>query len=311
MDTSNEDEINKFLISYYKSFGLRYSLDSTWFKWFYNDNPSGKCVNYILTNENNEIIGAFGYSIFSYSFNEVEKKGVIGINGFINPDYTGLGLYTDLILETLKDIHRKYDLAFSFPHSDNLGSVKGHINSEWKFTNDFYFYVKNIKPKEIISIDENILESKFECLRNYKFSRRPESFFIKSFEWLNWRFYERPDKDYEVFIYKNSHNIIEGYVVYTLYQDKSGLKRFQIADYDYIKNEVFMKLLAKVSQLGSKYKCSTFEFLVNEEHFDTEILLKESYVKKEESYKMFVNGDLAKLNINRNFKFEFGYFDVV
>lgn len=124
MDTSDEKEINKFLISFYKSFGLRYSLDFNWFNWYYNNNPVGKCLNYTLLNDKDDIVGAFGYFKFNYRLNKVSKKGVISVNGFINPDYTRMGLYTELIYESLKDIHKSYDLAFSYPHSDNIGSVK-------------------------------------------------------------------------------------------------------------------------------------------------------------------------------------------
>lgn len=311
MDTKNRNEINKFLSSYYKSFGLRYSLDFKWFNWYYNDNPCGKCQNYILTNENNDIIGAFGYSIFNYTFKEVGKLGVIGVNGFINPEYTGLGLYTELISETLKDIHRNYELAFSFPHCNNIGSVKGHINSGWVFSKSFHFYVKNLNTLNNVIIDNNALESDFKELINYRFSKTLSMVFIKNFEWLNWRFYERPDKDYHLVIYKNNRNIVRGYIIYTYYKDINNLIRCQIADYDYNDINVYQTLLNKVMQVAYKHDCSTVELLVNDDHSDTEILVKESFVRKDECYKMFLNGELSKFTNSKDFKFEFGYFDVI
>ena len=128
---------------------------------------------------------------------------------------------------------------------------------------------------------------------------------------MNWRFYERPDKEYDVIIHKNENNLIEGYIICTSYKDKNGLNRCQIADYDYNVNNVFKYLLNKVTQLALKHDCSTVEFLVNEDHFDTELLRVQSFVRKEESYKMFLNGDSSELDKGQCFKFEFGYFDVI
>ena len=310
MDTLNEEEINNFLISFYKSFGLRSNFNFNWFNWFYNENPLGKCRNYILTNENRDIVGGFGYSLFNYSFKGVSKIGVIGINGFINPDYTGLGLYTQLISETLKDVHRSYDLAFSFPHSDNKASIKGHINSDWKHIKKLDFYVKKINSEENLHPNKNIIISKIEALKEFDFNSSRDSFFIKNYERLDWRFYKRPDKNYKTLIYKRNNNII-GYIIYTLYNDKDGSHRCQVADYDYLEKIAFIQLIDELSLIGKKYNYSTIEFLVNEDHSDTKVLTDLSFVKKKESYEMFINGSQTGFNETRNFKFEFGYFDVI
>lgn len=310
MDTLNEDEIAIFLTSYYRSFGLRYSLDSKWFKWFYNENPFGKCRNYVLTNEKNDIVGGYGFSLFNYSFQKQNKNGVIGINGFINPDYTGLGLYTELIDEALQDIRKTCELAFTFLHTNNIATIKGHLKGDWKLIKKFYFYIKTLNSNEDNPLNENISESAIEELKDYHFSSAANLFFIKSYDWLYWRFYKRPDKNYKILIYK-LNNKIEGYFIYTLYNDKEGNNRCQIADYDYREKSIFIELLKEMAQLGVKNNYSTIEFLVNEEHCDTEILNEQSFVKKEESYEMFINGDLARFNANKDFKFEYGYFDVI
>lgn len=310
MDTLNEVEINKFLISYYKSFGLRYSLDSNWFKWFYNENPFGKCQNYILTDENNDIVGGYGFSLFNYSFQQESKSGVIGINGFINPDYTGLGLYTELITEALKEINRNHELAFTFLHSDNIPTIKGHLKGNWQIVKQFYFYIKTLTPNENFSLSANTSESDIEALKDYKFSFAKDLFFIKNYEWLNWRFYQRPDKNYKVLVSKIEDKVV-GYFIYSLYKDKDGYTRCQIADYDYLEKNTFLQLLDGITRIGVINNYSTIEFLVNEHHSDTEILSDNLFVKKAESYEMLINGSLTRFNENRDFKFEYGYFDVI
>jgi hypothetical protein len=310
MDTLNQVEINDFLKSYYKSFGVRSSLNFNWFHWFYNENPIGKCQNYILKNEQDNIVGGFGYSLFNYFSKGIKKVGVIGVNGFINPDYTGLGLYTQLITESLKDILKSHELAFSLPHSENIASIKGHLNSGWKLVKKLDFYVKYINLKDNIPSNKNINVIDIPALRNFDFNYSRGSYLIKSYDWLNWRFNRRPNKQYNTLVYTLS-DTIKGYVIYTLYIDKDGNTRCQVADYEYIEKTIFVQLLENLCFIGSENNYQTIEFLVNEEYSDTKILKDLSFIKKNESYHMFGNGNLTKFENNRNFKFEYGYFDVV
>jgi RimJ/RimL family protein N-acetyltransferase len=311
MDTTNESEINKFLIGYYKSFGLRNRLDIRWFNWFYNDNPLGKCQNFLLTNNKNEIIGAFGFSIFEYYSVGVSRKGVIGVNGFINPDYTGQGLYTTMISESLQEIHEEYDIAFSYPHSNNIASVKGHTKSGWEYYKKIYFYKAIPSNVTESSADDYAIDSRIEDLLNYDFSKKTNSFLVKNYDWIKWRFKERPDKKYNLIINLNKNGTFQGYLIYTMYHQNDNSIRCQVADYDYKDVKVFESLLSKINQVAFSCKCSTLEFLVNEDCTDTTILTQNSFIKKEESYDMFVNGDLSKFNLDYDFKFEYGYFDVI
>ena len=312
MDTADEEEINLFLQSFYKSFGPRYSFDANWFNWFYNENPSGKCVNFLLVNQKKEIIGAYGYSLFRYFQNREVRKGVIGINGFINPEYTRKGLYSILMSRSLKYIHQKYVLAVSYLHHQNQGTVKGHLKSEWKHVKDFYFFVRQLNSSPSCPIENIIGQDKFSSLRNYPFSRTENNFFCKSYQWLHWRFKERPDKKYQVLIEEDSGNI-GGYIIYTVYNADLDLRRCQVAEYDYQERKHFIRLLDKVMAAAVEKDCNTVEFLANEDNQDTEILIEQKFAKTDEYYSMVKHGSASGTSIRdtKDFKFEYGYFDVV
>ena len=311
MDTADEEEIHLFLQSFYKSFGPRYSFDMSWFNWFYNINPAGRCINFLLVNQKREIIGAYGYSPFQYFQNRKVREGVIGINGFINPEYTRKGLYSRLISRSLVHIHQKYFLAVSYLHHQNQGTIKGHIKSDWKLIKDFHFFVRHLNPVSSSTIENVAPRDKISSLREYNFHKTENAFFCKSYQWLHWRFEERPDKKYQVLIEEDNGDI-GGYLIYTFYNENPTFHRCQVADYDYQDSNFFIRLLEKLVIIASEQGCDTVEFLANEDNQDSEILHKQSFAKIDEHYSMFQHGRASASTLgSKYFKFEYGYFDVV
>lgn len=307
MDNKNKCERQEFFECFYSSFGPRFSLNENWFDWYYLKNPYGICDNYLLLNKKMKIIGAFGYAKNMFYLSNILHKGILGINGFINPNYAGRGLYTDLMINSLTHLRSMFDYGFSFPHGKNIGSIKGHIKSDWKLFKKAVFLKypvnnsqKNIKPS--IIIQKEITE-----LFDYEFKKNQYSFFYKTFDWIKWRFHERPDKKYGAITISNETNFNSGYLIYTFYTDSSG-KRCQVADYEYYSKYDFSKLLDYIIDFAISSNCISVEFLVNEEHEDTQILLEKGFLISEEHYLMFTYGNIQ---IPTDIKIEYGCFDVV
>lgn len=307
MENRNIIERKKFFECFYSSFGPRYNFDENWFDWYYLNNPFGICDNYLLINEENIVVGAFGYAKILFLSSNNIKEGTLGINGFINPNYAGRGLYTDLMTFSLNNIMTRYEVGFSFPHGNNIGSIKGHIKSGWRHTENARFFKHEINNLGNHTKSSNSSQSNILNLVDFEFNRKKSDFFHKTFDWIKWRFYERPDKKYLTITVSDGISLISGYLIYTIYSDSTG-KRCQVADYEYHSIIDFQKLLNALINLANINNYLSVEFLVNEEHEDSIIIMENGFKSCNEHYQMFTYGNIE---FPLNFKIEYGSFDVI
>lgn len=307
MDNTRKLERKEFFECFYSSFGPRYNFDENWFDWYYLNNPFGICDNYLLINEKKILVGAFGYAkIVVQSSNKI-KEGTLGINGFINPNFAGRGLYTDLMSSSLNNVKSRYEVGCSFPHGNNIGSIKGHIKSGWEHTKNATFFKRKINGVENKAKTSNSSQSNILNLVDFEFSKKKSAFFYKTFDWIKWRFFDRPDKKYEAITINNGTDLISGYLIYTIYSDSTG-KRCQVADYDYHTILDFQKVLNVLINLAGVNNYSSVEFLVNEDHEDSPILSENGFKPSQEHYQMFTYGNIE---FPLNSKIEYGSFDVI
>lgn len=284
---NNSDDIDLFFELFYDCFGIRSHLDRVWFDWYYNKNPLGQCNNYLLFDlEKNKLIGAYGFAKIGYSLNFKKKIGVLGINGFIHKEYTKKGLYAELINFGLAN-ETKDNLAFSFPHGNNIGSIKGHLKSNWSLFEDLHFFEKILtnekieKHKSIELIPEDFSSINFNFFDNSRFS------FIKNKSFLKWRYTERPHRDYTIFGYRNEGEIL-GYMILGKYVNKDNTIRTQIVDFNAINTKIFDTLL-----LGAEHYAQ-----INEsEKLDLIIGLKSKYIKSVEGNNYKNSGEFYRLMI--------------
>ena len=311
LNTNNEDEILLFLKSFYKSFGKRVGLDNNWFKWYYINNPFGICENFVLTDDiSKQLIGAFGFSPAQIRIKDQIKNIFIGVNGFINDPYTGKGLYTKLIKTGLNVLGSNEVLFFSFPHQNNLASIKGHEKSGWESIIKLQFLSKDLKlstTRKKKPSDLKITEN-FTDLINYNFSSNAQGF-LKSWNWIKWRFLERPDKDYHAIVL-NQGNSVKAYVIYTLYKSPFNL-RAQVTDYE-VSNDLFLEPILNELELKTiEQGADTLEFLVNRNSEEAEQIKTNGYNYINDGYEMFQVKDYKDQGLDLKMKVDFSFFDVV
>ena len=314
MNNHDESEVKKFLSMFYKCFGFRKYLDKTWFHWFYNTNPSGVCSNYILLDlDKNIFIGAYGFSKTEYVLYGEKKSGILGINGMIIKEYGRKGLYSRLMDIALERENLKNKLAFSFPHGANIGSIKGHYKSNWSDLDNLNFYFKNktnLSKKHIDRVRKISNLNNLEIINFNSFNKDKNFYFSKSIEWLNWRFINRPHKNYIFIGYYDSDNILNSYMVLGFYHSKKNIIRCQIVDYGIKNKDILNNLLIKAESIALENNADFLDLIISDYSEDLNVFLKKQYNKSEEFYKLLI---FPKYNLLNNLKINalLGYFDAV
>ncbi|MFV8372656.1 hypothetical protein [Flavobacterium sp. LB2P6] len=287
MDNKNEEEVKIFFTLFNECFGERPYLDKEWYNWYYCSNPKGECNNYLLFDINNALlVGAYGFAKIQYTIKSKSNIGVLGVNGMISNKYGRRGLFSKLMTIGL-NYETNSNLAFSFPHGFNLSSVKGHVNCGWSLNENLHFYeltskktnTKNEKIK-ILTIDDL---SKIEF---GLFNKESDFYFNRDIDFIKWRFFGRPSKQYIVLGNFVSDQVINGYIILGKYLNKDQKIITQIVDYRVENSEVLEDLIKKTLVYGA-----IINLLISEVSVNLPIFKKTGFNKKEECYKLMTYPD--------------------
>ena len=311
MNNFSQHEITLFLKSFYNSFGFRSGLDKDFFNWFYTKKPSGYCNNYVLVDvEKDNWIGGFGFSKSNYLINGEMFKGGLAVNGFINPGYEGLGLYTKLISCAVNKEEFQERVAFSFPHSANVASIKGHTKNGFSLLSKLEFYETLIIGGGLDG-DGEIQENDFSALLTLDFEEflyEREFSFTRSYEELNWRFAIRNDKNYSLLVI--NENALNGYIILGYYKTASAVNRCHIADYRYNSIDTLIELIKRAKRLAKEKKCNVLDILINPVSDLINIFIEDGFKSRKEGYNLFTYSQINH-SIPNSASVTFGDFDVV
>ena len=300
LNNTDEKEVAEFFELFYHCFGKRSYLVADWYNWFYVNNPYGLCNNYILVDrEKNKFVGAYALAKSVISINGKSSDAKIGVNGMIHQDYRNRGLYSKII-EIAVQQDDKEVLAIAYPHGTNKGSASGHAKAGWKLLKEIAFYATT--SLNDFSIDEKVKKissftgingiDELVKLSNYS------SYIARTKEWLNWRFFLRPHKKYEVIGYFDSANNIQGYLVLGYYKNDI-VNRCQILDYNSLNFEILLSLLNNAKQIALTNQCSVLDLWLDEYSKELMFFEEQAFFKTDEHYSLFYfNNTNNKLDIN-------------
>jgi len=311
LDNDSGIQRESFLNSFYKSFGFKEQLNSNWYEWFYTDNPLGYCNNYILVDlQKDTWIGGFGFAKKNYSYDGNAVVGGLAVNGFINPGYEGLGLYTGLISEGLNNESYSRSVAFSFPHQLNLASIKGHLKSGWLpfIKMSFIEIVIDGNEKSSGRVDQlndpmDLSEIDFACV-----NLAAKLSFPRDYSELAWRYVSRPDKQYSYLAVAAGEGT--GYMVLAYYTTREGNRRCQVADYRYSTLTALKHLIEEARFVAANKKCQVLDVLINPACECYEIYRNCGFVGRNEGYDLMTFSE-NPLQLGQDALVTFGDFDVV
>jgi hypothetical protein len=224
--------------------------------WQFNDNPVGSPIIWLAEVEN-KIIGQYAILPLHMMINGETRTGSLSLDTMTHPDYQHQGIFTTLAKTTFKDVSTKIHLTYGIPNDLSYsGFIKKlqwfHICTipqmvkilqwdkvlrEYRIPSfigkclGYIFKVKNnrvvfpynpsIKIKQIMSFDDRINEFWLKA------SGLKGVMVVRDKEYLNWRYANKPDHNYKVFIAENEKDIL-GYIVITL--KRNNLVRGFIVD---------------------------------------------------------------------------------
>ncbi|MFO8109948.1 MAG: GNAT family N-acetyltransferase [Thermoplasmata archaeon] len=208
-------------------------------KWEYMENPVEKIyVN--LAVDDDRIVGQYAVIPVEMWIHGRRKIGSLSLDTMVHPDYRGQGMFTTLAEQLYRELARDgVVLTYGFP---NANSIHGFTNRlEWKeifkiplFARPIDFdrsatmmFGDGVKGSLASFFSKKLYDLKYrpkspssgytmeeiQGFDSHSIFRPPEGISaVKSSEYLNWRFTEKPEFDYtKIGIWKK--DILEGYAV--------------------------------------------------------------------------------------------------
>jgi GNAT superfamily N-acetyltransferase len=193
-----------------------------WYQWFHRSCPTGDNKIFVAVDkESGRLAGGYGLLPISIKYNSDKISGLLCTNVMTHPDFRGKGIFVNIGKHALKSsINDDYPIALGIP---NKNAYPGHMKAGWEVRTNLSFYhkksfsKKDVDTTEVSKFDERINELLKRISKNVNFM------VAKDHRFLNWRYADRPDKDYLMFIHERSGEI-DGYVVLKHFETEDNRK---------------------------------------------------------------------------------------
>lgn len=224
-----------------------------WLWKYKGKNPSGRSLVWVAEKEK-KIVATFSVIPLEYILNKKIVLGGCSIAMIVHPDYQNKGL-----------IKFVADKLFENATLNKINFIYGYPNERAYQIHKKIFLYKDVSMQNLFSRKlnkKNIVNKikNFKIEKIYKFSKNFEEFLIRvkkqkkiclnrTTQFLKWRYLQRPDHKYSLFLFKNNNNKICGYVVLKIYKENK-INRGHIIDCFYDKNE---NIFSEIIQFSERY----------------------------------------------------------
>jgi GNAT superfamily N-acetyltransferase len=189
-----------------------------WFLWKFRDNPFGESILACAITDN-KVVGCVALGMQDFLYEGDIVKGAISFETFVHPNFQGRGIFKKLIeLAEKEACKRGIKFLLNFPNSNSL---KGFQNSGWNNINCSEYWIKwNYFFKFLFNMKElrksfspnpanfkKLLENKDLSFKIFYDSNLSFTSFIND-RYLDWRFYEYPNAEYEIVNNENLFSIV-------------------------------------------------------------------------------------------------------
>lgn len=266
---NSKQEKNEILDLAMKAFGKCELANPDYFDWQYQQNPKGNSV--IITvkdeNKNNAIVGVNAFLPMEFILNKKQVNCFLSCNSIIDPDYRGMGIFTQLVLKIPEIFSTKeFSIIYGIP---NLNSTKIFSKNQFLEISKLPLLIKPLslssyfksplskimkyfdifwKPKYSMTTDIQLLDksftSEFDDLIKKSLDRLP-IFHFRTKEFLQWRYMNHPTRNYQILTLKNSSKLI-GYVItreMSIFSKKVGVIVDFLVDPNHEQQIIFQKLI--------------------------------------------------------------------
>ncbi len=231
-----------------------------WFWKYKGNNPFGKAIIWVAE-EKKEIVATFSIIPLNYKINGETVKGSCSIAMIVHPSYQNKGLikfvadklFEDAKLNKIKFIYgypneNAYQIHKNFFSYEDI-SLQKMFYKKIKKKNNFTSNIDSFDFIEINKFPKNINEFLSQAGKQYKV------YLQRNLKFLNWRYFERPDYKYKVFVVKNNKKLL-GYFVLKIYREDKII-RGHIIDCFYDKrSNIFGEIVNFCEKYFIKKKCN-------------------------------------------------------
>lgn len=218
-----EDNYQNLIFDLFKKTLLKETSKTFW-DWRFKKNPFGKPL-IRLSFHNTKLVAQYLLHPINLEINQVPIKALFSMMTMTHPDYKGRGIMTKLAKE-----------AYDIGEKNNYSFVVGFANknSRYMFTKKLNFKELKKMTELVICLPSNIdFKTKTNCskidffddsfLEFYKTLSKDISMIMipRTPKYLNWRFIENPDNDYECYKIHQNKKLV-GYFVLKNYMGKKG-----------------------------------------------------------------------------------------
>ncbi len=237
---ATKEDIDGVLLLMRSCFGERDSLTTAWYEWFNFTCPTGPNRNYVaIDRATGRLAGGYGLLPIRIKVNGQVIGGSWCTNVMTHPEYQGRGLFTQMGRHCLSGEESFGSrLSLTVP---NQNAYPGHMRVGWKVVSDLTFIAKfsfrnsPCRSKEVSAFDARVDELIGHVAKHTNFMVSKDHCF------LNWRYGQRPDKKYRLFIFEDA-NSVAGYMILK-YFDDNGYKKTHILDIMACSEEAFDDLI--------------------------------------------------------------------
>lgn len=210
-----------------------------YWKWFLYQNPYN---TYSLSLWDKDKLIGFNCALKKiFSINGDIFDSILVSTALVDPNYRRRGIYSYIVKKLYNCLSRQgYLLIYGFPNENYNCELYNKQRLNWDFCSPKQILIKKLKGS---LKNRNRSKSKsIEIKRVKKFSKeinfvsnskKNGNFFVKYFEYLNWRYIEHPKNDYYCFLIKDDH-IMLGYFILKTYINESNQKYGEIDDFLFI-----------------------------------------------------------------------------
>lgn len=218
-----------------------------YFRWKHRKNPHGNSLIWIAE-EDNKIVGCYVANPVKLRIGKASVLGAQSVDAAVDPKYRGLGLFKKLARRTLDEANRKGIVAtYAFP---SYIAYKGQIRIGYQYVFVLPKIFKLLDPSRLLAkyglasknlqkiakhflsfrrktsreepiVDEfkigqiKVFEKQFEDFWKTFCEKNNYIMIERDREYLNWRYFGNPDKEYVVYVCKQGKKIL-GYLVLSI-----------------------------------------------------------------------------------------------
>jgi len=216
-----------------------------WYQWYNFNCPTGQKHEYQIL-EDKKLIGLLGCLPIKIKVNDETLNGGLLTNGMIHPEYRGKNLFVELE-KFLIDSERRSGskLLLGVP---NRYIFRSHLRCDLRVLDNldiigkFNFSDRPGDCREIFRFDDS-----YQYLQR-RMKEKTNMYIVKDPDYLNWRYFMRPDKKYRCFAYYEGDTPI-GWIVIGEYDEK-GYKKTHIIDINATSIDIFKKLIRAAENLA-------------------------------------------------------------